>query len=262
MNLALPALVILLGLLPGIACFYGYFAGRFDKRSAGLSGVEELALYVIFAIPLNAVALLVCRHFGLSFQFALATRFLAGSLSDTGIEAATSALQRSAVATSWTYLAILFCSYLSGSIWRRIIWTCRLDIHVPLLRLKHSWFYILQGRLPRLPRGVLAYVDVLTEHPGEAPERSRLFRGLVVDFEISSVGGIDSLTLRDSTRGKGRGSEFEWVSIPSSRLIIVGSTIHSINMTYVAIEEPEPHGRARFQQRLRIFARRFFLEEP
>jgi hypothetical protein len=259
-NLALPALVILLGLLPGIACFYGYFAGRFDKRIAGLSGVEELALYVIFAIPLNAVALVVCRHFGLSFQFALAMRSLAGSLSDTGIEAARLRFKglrsrhRGRILPS---CSAVMCGERSGAgSSGHVGLTSTFLTSIETLMVLHS------ARALAAVTEVLAYVDVLTEHPGEAPERSRLFRGLVVDFEISSVGGIDSLTLRDSTRGKGRGSEFEWVSIPSSRLIIVGSTIHSINMTYVAIEEPELRGRARFHQRLRIFARRFFLEEP
>ena len=62
MNLALPALVILLGLLPGICCFYGYFAGRFNKRSAGVSAAEELSLYVVCAIPIDAVAIWLQGH--------------------------------------------------------------------------------------------------------------------------------------------------------------------------------------------------------
>lgn len=161
-----------------------------------------------------------------------------------------------------TYLTILGSSYLLGSFCRRFVWTCRLDIHVPSLRVKHSWFYVLQGRLPGLPRGVLGYVDVLTEHPGEPPDNSRLYRGLVVDFEISSTGGIESLTLRDSKRGKNRGSDFEWKAIPSSRMIIVGSTIHSINMTYVALEEPELSGIPRLRDGVRMFIRRFIFEEP
>jgi hypothetical protein len=262
-NLALPALVLLLGILPGIACFYGYFAGRFDKRAAGLSGVEELALYVIFAIPIDAVALIVCRRLGVGFEFGVATRLVAGSLSENATADVAAVLQRSATTTSITYVAILACSYVLGSLARRFVWTCRLDVYMPPLRLRHSWFYVLQGRLPAMPRVVLAYVDVLTEHPGESPDDSRLYRGLVVDFDISSTGGIDSLTLRDSKRGRGRGEEFEWANIPSTRLMIVGSTIHSINITYFELVEPLPSAVfARLRHDVRIALRRFFLEEP
>jgi hypothetical protein len=263
LNLALPALVILLGLLPGIACFYGYFAGRFDKRSAGLSGVEELALYVIFAIPINAVALVACRWAGVPFQFGIATHLLVGNVSDASANEIASFLQRAAVRSSVTYLVILACSYALGSLCRRIVWTCRLDVLIPALRLKHSWYYVLQGRLPTLSRRVLPFVDVLTEHPGEPPSNSRLYRGVVIDFEISSTGGIDSLTLVNAKRGRGRGETFKWVDIPSSRLVVVGSTIHSINMTYVELDEPLPvKPFDRFRQRARMALRRFLFEEP
>ena len=263
MNLALPALVILLGVLPGIACFYGYFAGRFDKRSAGLSGVEELALYAIFAIPINALALIACRRVGVPFEFGIVTHLLTGNVSDAAASEISTVLQRSAVPSSVTYLTILACSYAIGSVGRRVVWTCRLDVSIPLLRLKHSWYYALQGRLSTLPRRVLAFVDVLTEHPGQPPDDSRLYRGLVIDFEISSTGGIDSLTLVKAKRGRGRGQDFEWVDIPSSRLMIVGSTIHSINMTYVELVEQLPARRLdRLRGQVPLILRRFFLEEP
>ena len=62
MNFALPAFVVLIGTLPGVACFYGYFAGRFDRRFAGVSGVEEVALYVALAIPIDWMAVALCRY--------------------------------------------------------------------------------------------------------------------------------------------------------------------------------------------------------
>ena len=260
MNLALPALVILLGLLPGIACFYGYFAGRFDKRTAGVSGVEELALYVIFAIPLTVVGLWVCRWLGVEFNFGVATHLLVGTLPDASVHnEVAGVLERTSTLTASAYFVLLLSGFVLGSFGRRVVWACRLDTKIPYLRVKHEWFYVLRGRIKGLPRVVLAYVDVLTRLPDQDGPQTRLFRGLVVDFEIAPSGALDTLTLKDAVRGKGRGMDFQWVAIPSTRLLIMGSTIHSINVTYLSLDQPRPSS---VRARLRIWFRSFLFEEP
>ena len=132
MNIALPALVILLGLLPGIACFYGYFNGRFDKRSAGVSGVEELAfLNVVFSIPINAISLYLSMLAGVDFDFDVAARMLSG-LSTDNAPIVAAALRKQAALSARTYLAILAGSFILGSIARRLVWALRLDTKVSI----------------------------------------------------------------------------------------------------------------------------------
>jgi hypothetical protein len=260
-NLALPALVILLGLLPGIACFYGYFAGRFDKRTAGVSGVEEVALYIALAIPIDVGALSACEHFGLPFHFGVATHLLLGNVPDPSVHAEIATyFQQFTVTSAWTYIVLLGASFLIGSLGRRFVWACRLDTRVPHLRLKHGWFYFLQGRMPGLPRVVLSYVDVLTKLPDKDGSQTRLFRGLVVDFEIAGSGALESLTLKDAVRGSGRGEAFKWVPIPSTRLLLMGSNIHSINITYIIFDKPK--GPSGIRQHCRVWWRSFLFEEP
>ncbi len=240
MNLALPTLVVLLGILPGIACFYGYFAGRFDKRTAALSGVEELALYVLFAIPLDAFALIVCRRLGVPFNFDIALHLLTGAISDVDVHKEISGFFQGWVETTTiTYLIVLATSFVAGSATRRVVWASRYDTWVPHLRLRNTWFYVLQGRIDGLPRNVVSYVDVLTDLPDQDGSKTRLFRGLVIDFETSPSGGLESLTLKNAFRGKGRGPDFKWAPIPSSRFLIMGSAIHSINVTYLSIGETD-----------------------
>lgn len=255
MNLALPAFVILIGLLPGVCFFYGYFAGRFDKKQAGVAGVEELALYVVFAIPLDALALFVCRRFALELDFATTSRMLSGTLSEAGATTVAEVFKHDVYLTAGIYATILGSGYVLGALARRFVWSMRWDVQIPLLRLRHDWFYLLQGRLKGTPRVVLAWVDVLTEHP----DGSRLYRGLVRQFELGATGSLDSLTLTDATRGRGRGGDFQWISVPSSRLVIMGSKIHSINVTYVTIENQQPLG---ILAKLRRWWRSFIFEEP
>src|SRR5207245_4169050 len=59
---------------------------------------------------------------------------------------------------------------------------------------------------------------------------------LVTAFEPSEAGEIKELVLQDAQRGKGRGTEFKWADIPGARLILLGPTIHSINMRYVFVK--------------------------
>ena len=110
-----------------------------------------------------------------------------------------------------------------------------------------------------MPRIVLTYADVLTAHPDE----SRLFQGVVVDFEIAPSGAIGSLTLQNAKRGSGRGEQFKWKDIPTSRFVIIGSQIHSINVRYVGVDvQPPTDSTHRFWHHARICWRSFWLEEP
>jgi hypothetical protein len=261
-NLALPALILFLGILPGVCCFYAYFAGRFDKRSVGVSATEELALYVAFAVPLNVTAWLIFRWFGLNFEFGILIHLLAGDIKEALVHSEVATFfERHWFLNTWTYFTLLFASYAIGSIFRRTVWACRLDTKIPYLRVRHEWFYILQGRLRDTPTTVLSYVDVMTKLPdvdGAQAVQTRLFRGLVQDFQISATGGIETLSLRDAKRGKGRGDKFEWKPIPSSRLVLMGSDIHSINVTYFAIDDPDD---VSFRDRWRSWRLSWWREE-
>jgi len=85
---------------------------------------------VIFSIPINAVALIVCRRLGVRFEFSVATRLFAGTFNGRNGVGNCVRIQNNTVLTARTYIAILACSYLFGALMRRIVWTFRLDIHV------------------------------------------------------------------------------------------------------------------------------------
>jgi hypothetical protein len=190
-NIALPALVVLLGILPGIAFFYTYFAGRFDKRQAGVGGAEELALYIVFAVPIDAAALWFCRALGIDLNFSITARLLSGTLSDAAAIELANLFRQDAYVTAATYAVILVGAAIAGSVARRVVWASRLDTRLPYLRLHNDWFYVLHGRQPHLPREVVTFVDVLTTHP----DGSRLYKGAVVHFEVSAGGTLQTLTV-------------------------------------------------------------------
>lgn len=263
MNLALPALVILLGLLPGICCFYGYFAGKFDKRQAGVSGVEQLALFVVFAIPIDTAALWMLPSLGLRFDFNVVSHLLMGGATDDVVHnEIVKFFQDSTLVSGVWYFVLLGTAFGLGSIARRFVWACRLDTKIRHLRLRHEWFYILQGRKKGYPRVVLSYVDVMTRLPDTDGTQTRLYRGLVAEFELAASGELESLTLKDAVRGSGRKEAFVWKPIPSTNLLIMGSTIHSINITYVEVQRGEDAAPPDFRERATAWIKSFVTEDP
>ena len=233
MNFALPALVILLGLLPGIAFYYAYFAGRFEKRRAGVSALEEAALYVVLAIPINALAFWSFRSGGIELDLSMVAHLLAGNIPEAALHQISMRLRDNIGLTTGSYALVILTSALAGSVLRQIVWTFRIDTHFGILRWRHQWYYVLQARHKNLPPDALAWVYILVEH---AEDRTRLYRGLVWDYDMGSDGKLESIILLGAMRGKGRGATFDWIPIPGDRFVVLGKTIHSINVEYWRVD--------------------------
>jgi hypothetical protein len=120
------------------------------------------------------------------------------------------------------------------------VWRLRIATYFGVFRLRHPWCYVFQARDKALPSDALAWVYILTEHE---EEKTRLYRGLVSDYELAPDGKLESIILRGAMRGKGRGQDFAWVPIPGALFIVSGRAIHSINVEYWRIED-EPDSAA------------------
>ena len=256
MNLALSTVAIILGVLPGIVFWNSYLSGKFSRQVFGASTVSELAWYVVLAVPINAIALAVVGDDPRAFPLGAAVEILTGSVGQD-ITRVVSAIQASWRFNVTGYMVLIVVAYVAGNVARRLVWSFRLDTWLPTLRMKHHWYYLLQGRWRNTYRQVLPYADVLVDHP----EGSRLYRGLVTAFEPSEAGEIKELVLQDAQRGKGRGAEFKWAGIPGARLILLGPTIHSINMRYVYFTPPKGWW-PRTKYEVNAFVRSFLFEEP
>lgn len=252
MNLALPALVILLALLPGVVFERAYFAGRFARRWAGLSTGSEIALYVLLAIPIDVIAVEACKLVGIVVDWPAVVLLAFGALPDREmVGTIASSLGIDIKVTTISYVLTVSIAYGLGSLLRRFVWVSRLDTVLHILRMKNEWFYQLLPRAKGMPPTSISVADIMATLPGDS---TRLYRGVVDSFQLSSSGGLELIKLKDAKRGKGRGEEFRWVPIPGSGIMLLGHCIHSINVTYVALDDPD------FNPRHSLL-RRFFLEE-
>lgn len=262
MNFALPTAAIILGLIPGILFRSSYFAGRFPRQVYGTSPIAELAQYIFLALLINTPGVyLVSKFFkGNENPIRLETlvRVLTGQFSENSIESVANTLGNDGLSLVFGYLLVVAGSVLLAITLRRIVWTFRLDVRWSPLRMKHSWYYTLQGRLPNFPRQVIPVADIIAEHPSDG---SRLYRGIVTDFTVTRTGEIAELILVDAQRGRGRDNYFQWVDVPGDQIILFGSKIHSVNMRYASVDPPDDRW-DRLMWGLRIYLRSFFLEEP
>jgi hypothetical protein len=202
-NIALPALVILLGLLPGIVFYYAYFAGRFEKRRAGVSALEEAAVYVVLAIPLDTFAFWLFGTLGIDLDLRMLTYVLIGNAANPPLQEISTQFHDNLELTTICYMSVLGMSAVGGSTLRQIVWTLRIDTYLGVFKLRHPWYYLFQGRDKTLPSDVLAFVYILTEH---AEEKTRLYRGLVADYDLDSDGKLISYPPRRYARQRTRRS--------------------------------------------------------
>jgi hypothetical protein len=250
-NFALPALVILLTLLPGVVFGRGYYSGRFARTLSGISGSSEAALYVLLAIPIDLGALWIAKLWNVAPDWPAVFHSIFGSLPDAAaVRELSVAVERDLTVTAKWYVITLVASYVFGAATRRFVWATRLDTKVHVLRMRNEWFYRFLGKRSRSNATV---ADVLTTAPEDA---SRLYRGVVINFQPAEAGGLQLLTLSVVKRGWGRGQDFVWLDVPGDELMLLGPCIHSINLTYVDV--PGVSAETTFA----AFWRRFWFDEP
>lgn len=237
MSIALPTLLVVAAIVPGIAFLNTYYAGKIPRQLTGLSPLTELALYCFWAIPIDVIAL---RASGASLNRATLEAALT---TDPATRAAAQMVLLTPLTgtgwwhVTWTYVLVVTLAAVAGALLRRLVWALRLDARISALRLQAEWYYTLLGRKPSLLSRVIPQVDVLVEQPG--PNGTRLFAGVVTGFDVSKDGGIEELYLQAAQRHRrkeGGGSDI--VDIPGDLLSIKGSTILSINMRYYEINAP------------------------
>jgi hypothetical protein len=132
----------------------------------------------------------------------------------------------------------------------------KLDIRFKILRFKNQWAYIFSGEVLKFTKlrkhklsidveekkknseTLLAYVDVISNKNNND---SIMYSGLIVDYDISSenLSVLDKIYLAEAHRHeRSDGSRYDKPKrIPGKILVLLGSEIRNLNVTYVIREE-------------------------
>jgi hypothetical protein len=215
MNIAFPALVVLLLLLPGVLFSYAYRRGTWSSPISFGSVSNEVARGALFALPVHLLTTLLAESLGPSVDYEALALVLTGRI-DPATPHGASALRAIADHPRWilSYFAgASAVGFVLGLACFGFVRTFYLDLRLNLLRFDNPWYYLLSGEaeiVQRLDHESLndqeieaakedvggVYISAVVEQGG-APV---LYWGTLSDFYFDSTGALDFLVLQEAYR--------------------------------------------------------------
>lgn len=258
MNLAFPAALILLLILPGAIFRYSYARGSWGWTSPTSFRTiwDELAYSAIFAVGLHFLWLsTVARSVGFEADFESLLSLLTGNSGAQGNYYPHAAKQ---FASHHTAVALYFLSLFAGAELlgkgaHALVRGTKLDLSTRTFRFKNEWFYLLTGETlsfkeveaeSRVVAGV--YLSAVVDHAKE----SYLYRGIVQDWSFTRDGELDNVRIRDAHRRllsadrkpgevlpSGAASDPRYYEIRGDLFLLRYAEMKTMNLDYFSIEE-------------------------
>lgn len=221
MDVAFPALLIFLIVLPGIVCRYGYRKGTWTSPVYLTSISEEIAYGVVIAAALHLAWGWVLGLFGVVINLDAVLFFLTG-IDGAGAARAEKALQsvvQSPQGIFGYFLGLNVAAGLLGFGLHELVRYYRLDLRFPALRFRNEWYYLFRQEDPimdiiaarrwrwggrefrewlRFYRSIqgYTYVSAVVEQGGVA----YIYWGYLHKFFFDKTGGLDRIVLTHTKR--------------------------------------------------------------
>jgi hypothetical protein len=256
MNIAFPALVIALLLLPGIVYRYAYSRGSWGWTSPisfrGMS--DELAYSAIFAVVLHLLWLRLGSWFGHSADGRSLLAILTGNFGPTGeqYERAISSVADHPGAIGMYFLSIVGVAAVGGRFSHWFVRKTKLDHRTQVFRFKNEWYYLLSGEVllfaERSDRREVG--GVFLSAVVEQGRETYLYRGIVVDWSFDANGNLENVRLKLAHRrklgddrtvpakaGEYIGPDDRYYEIRGDVFVLRYSEIKTINLDYFSLSE-------------------------
>jgi len=273
MNFALPAVVIILLVLPGVLFSYFYRKG-FWKSPVTLGPIQnELAKGLIWALVINwfaitIVSIIPCRH--INFEALIALLIGWSNLGTLQVQSYMDAIAGYPNTIISYLLLINILGICSGLSLHSIVRKCHLDLRYDFLRFDNEWAYIFSGearifevaqkdRTLKSIKNFLAqkidfvFVSAVVEQGAEAI----LYWGILSDFYFDIEGNLKKIVLERSQRrslsSDKQEGEDEGVTPENSKrfypiygdyLVIFSNEIKNVNVDYKLFTEKEEEAKA------------------
>jgi len=261
MNIAFPALVVLLLLLPGVLLSYAYRRGFFRKTPVTLGPLrDEIGPGIVWALLLHIISLaLLHRGFGWMPDPQIFFGLVDGEPGSG--EARGSG---GAVAELFTYLASLNgAAFMLGWSAHGIVRWLKLDLRYDWLRFSNEWFYLFSGEarvfetdqskrdVPSIRMFVRGTsIDVVFDSAVvEQGDGAMLYWGLLSDYFFDAEGKLDKIVLQEAQRRRlatdaddGEAqlpvTDERFYPIRGNYLVIRYTDVLNLNIEYVVLDDP------------------------
>jgi hypothetical protein len=256
MNLAFPALLVFLFLLPGL-----FFTLAFYKTESKplnyipLTHKAAVSFFVTFLVHFLWISLISVTAFKINFSKLLI--LFSGAQGNIYATTISSISLSDIVATSIYLLTIYSFAYFLGWFFRQAIRWFKLDKKLKMLRLDSPWYYLFTGYDWEEGKPDIVLISSVMELAG----KGYIYLGYLDGFFLDDEGNIDRLVLtgamrRDIEKDKisldenqtneivsdnGKNSlEQRFYPIDGNYFVIKYSEIKNLNILFIKLEEIDP----------------------
>lgn len=244
MNLALSTIILFVLLLPGIVFRKFYYSEEFSREYFKSSVFEVFISALLPSIFLHICWFYLVRIFNYNVDFTILGDLISSNPNTSSFEN----IQENHFNIFLYNFTMLISSGALGLFSKRLIRFFKLDREIKQFRFKNVWHYILKGEFFDFPRAAfnlendkledieVVYVDALVD----TSKGPIIYDGILVDYELSDEGGLESITLKQVQRrwlhdeGQLETSDKYYV-IPGHILILKYSEILNLNFSYYKI---------------------------
>lgn len=252
MSIALSTLVLFFLLIPGVLFRRLYYTEEFSRQY-----FKETFSAVFIATIVPSLLFQVIWYFlakSLGFEVDLT---ILGDL--VSREPKTGTFENIMVNSSnilWYNLSMFVVAGLSGYLLKKVVRSYHLDRSFKFFRFQNSWHYILKGEFFDFPRAQFTlvqdnvediefvFVDAIVEIAGN----SYLYDGILVDYNLSSDGGLETISLSNTKRrklsddsqinseGKKEDNSNKYYPITGHILVLKYNEIKNLNFKYLRLD--------------------------
>lgn len=198
MNLAFPALFVLLLLLPGILLSYSYRRGFFRRSPITLGPIrDEIGRGIVLAIFVHLVALAISWG---SALWTPKTEIFLSVFADVG-KIAPGRVAEEFKSALWYLIATNGAALGVGGLLHGIVRWWQLDLRWEWLRFNNEWHYLFSGEVWLYEKDTDQTVDwVFASVVVDQGETSILYWGRLIDYVFDRAGTLDKIILTQAQR--------------------------------------------------------------
>ena len=250
MNIPLSGFILFVFLIPGIVYRRLYYSEEFSKQFFKVSLFAVFISTILPSLLFQTIWYFGCQFFGYEVKIELFGNLISTKPNSAIFEN----LEEYAAPIVFYHVSMIAIAAFSGFFLRKIIRYYKLDRKWKILRFQNKWHYILKGEFYDFPRANVnlenddvdniefVFVDALIE----TSDCTYIFDGFLVDYELSSDGGLETITLAEVERRKlsddilvssdNDDTRSPYYDIEGHILLIKYSETKNLNFTYYTLE--------------------------
>lgn len=238
MNIAFGTVLLFLIFVPGIVLRRTYLSGPFSKKYLNTKPIDELMWAIVPGAILQILGILTTqRLFEHDIDFTSIAYLLIGTKEDANSAYAFAALKNHAAEIMYYNLSLWGIAAILGWTSMKAVRAFKLDRKYLLFRFGNLWHYLLSGEILDFPKISgesknigFALLDVLVKDA----DKSIIYSGELVAYELASEGGLSTITLKNVYRRYLEDDENEdkYYDMPGEFFVIPYARIVNLNIDY------------------------------